>query len=64
MEDVMGRPMGSTNREKPFNDALRIELRSNPLAMRRIAAKLIERAEEGDLSAISEIADGKPYADD
>jgi len=63
MEDVTGRPIGSTNREKPFNGALLIELRSNPLALRRIAAKLVERAEEGDLAAIREIADrldGKP----
>jgi len=59
----MGRPIGSTNREKPFNDALRIELRSNPLALRTIAGKLIEKAEEGELAAIREIADrldGKP----
>jgi hypothetical protein len=35
----------------------------DPLALRRIAAKLIERAEEGELVAIREIADrldGKP----
>ena len=59
----MGRPIGSLNREKPFNQALLIELRSNPLALRRIAAKLVERAEEGELAAIREIADrldGKP----
>jgi hypothetical protein len=59
----MGRPIGSLNRERPFNQALLIELRSNPLALRRIAAKLIERAEEGELAAIREIADrldGKP----
>jgi hypothetical protein len=63
MVDVMGRPVGSTKREKPFNSALLIELRSNPLALRRIAVKLVERAEEGDLAAIREIADrldGKP----
>jgi hypothetical protein len=51
------------NREKLFNQALLIELRSNPHALRRIAAKLIERAEEGELAAIREIADrldGKP----
>jgi hypothetical protein len=38
-------------------------LRGNPLALRRIAAKLVERAEESDLAAIREIADrldGKP----
>jgi hypothetical protein len=59
----MGRPIGSINRQKPFNDALLLTLRSNPLALRRIAAKLVERAEEGDLAAIREIADrldGKP----
>ena len=48
----MGRPIGSMNREKPFNSALLIELRSNPHALRRIAAKLIERATEGELAAI------------
>jgi hypothetical protein len=59
----MGRPVGSVNREKPFNDALRIALRSDPLRLRRIADKLAEKAEEGDLAAIREIADrldGKP----
>ena len=59
----MGRPIGSMNRQKPFNDALLMTLRSNPLALRRISAKLIEKAEEGDLAAIREIADrldGKP----
>jgi hypothetical protein len=38
-------------------------LRSNPVALRRIAAKLVEKAEEGELTAIREIADrldGKP----
>jgi hypothetical protein len=59
----MGRPIGSLNREKVFNQALLIELRSNPLALRRIAAKLVEKAEDGELAAIREIADrldGKP----
>jgi hypothetical protein len=32
-------------------------LRGNPLALRRIAAELVERAEEGDLAGIREIAD-------
>jgi hypothetical protein len=51
------------NREKPFNQALLMTLRSNPVALRRIAAKLVEKAEEGELAAIREIADrldGKP----
>ena len=59
----MGRPIGSVNREKPFNDALRMALRGDPLRLRRIAEKLAEKAEEGDLAAIREIADrldGKP----
>src|SRR4051812_15097311 len=59
----MGRPIGSVNREKPFNDALRIALRGDPLQLRRIAEKLAEKAEEGDLAAIRELADrldGKP----
>ena len=60
---VMGRPIGSVNREKPFNDALRIALRSHPLRLRRIAEKLTEQAQEGDLAAIRELGDrldGKP----
>jgi hypothetical protein len=59
----MGRPIGSVNKEKPFNDALRIALRGDPLRLRRIAEKLAEKAEEGDLAAIRELADrldGKP----
>ena len=51
------------NREKPFNDALRIARRGDPLRLRRIAEKLAGEAEEGDLAAIREIADrldGKP----
>ena len=38
----MGRPIGSVNREKPFNDALRIALRGDPLRLRRIADKLAD----------------------
>src|SRR3954465_1377968 len=59
----MGRPIGSVNRQKPFNDALRLALRGDPLRLRRIAEKLAEKAEEGDLAAIRELADrldGKP----
>jgi hypothetical protein len=39
MEDVMGRPIGSINRQKPFNDALLMTLHGNPLALRRIARR-------------------------
>jgi hypothetical protein len=59
----MGRPIGSVNRQKPFNDALRIALRGDPLRLRRIADKLAALAEQGDLGAIRELADrldGKP----
>ena len=59
----MGRPIGSVNREKPFNDALRIALKRDPLRLHRIAERLADKAEEGDLAAIREIADrldGKP----
>jgi hypothetical protein len=63
MESIMGRPIGSVNKEKPFNDALRIALRGDPLRLRRIADKLATLAEGGDLGAIRELADrldGKP----
>ena len=43
----MGRPIGSVNREKPFNDALRIALRGDPLRLRRIAEKLAKRRRRG-----------------
>ena len=59
----MGRPIGSVNRERPFNDALRIALKRDPLRLHRIAERLADKAEAGDLAAIREIADrldGKP----
>lgn len=59
----MGRPIGSVNKEKPFNDALRIALRSRPLALRRIADQLLDKAEQGNLAYIHELIDrldGKP----
>lgn len=56
----MGRPIGSVNRQKPFADALRMEIcaGNDPLRLRAIARKLIEMAEGGDLQAIKEIGDG------
>ncbi len=60
----MGRPIGSLNREKPFTDALRVALLSGGgRRLRIIADKLAEKAEQGDLQAIQQIADrldGKP----
>ncbi len=55
----MGRPIGSINRQKPFADALRMEIcaGNDPRQLRAIARKLIEMAEGGDLQAIKEIAD-------
>lgn len=53
--------------EKPFRDALRMEIAalgdSDPKALRAIARKLLERAADGDMQAIRELADrtdGKP----
>jgi hypothetical protein len=61
----MGRPIGSLNRQKPFADALRMEIcaGNDPRHLRAIARKLFEKALDGDLQAIREIADrldGKP----
>jgi len=60
----VGRPIGSSNRERPFADALRVALRSgNPHRLRAIAEKLIQKALDGDLPAIRDLADrldGKP----
>lgn len=62
----MPRPAGSPNKDKPFVEALRMELAAagdNHKALRRIAKTLIGMAENGDMQAISAIADrldGKP----
>jgi hypothetical protein len=54
----MGRPIGSVNRDKPFTDALRVALLSGGgRRLRIIADKLADKAEQGDLHAIREIAD-------
>lgn len=61
----MANPRGQ-QRDKPFRDALRMELASageDHKALRNIARKLIAKAEAGEDSAIREIADrmdGKP----
>lgn len=46
--------------EKPFRDALRMEIAEageNSRALRNIAKKLIAQAEAGDMQAIKEFAD-------
>jgi hypothetical protein len=55
----MGRPIGSVNRQRPFADALRMEIYAcnDPRRLRAIARKLIEMAEGGDLQAIKEVGD-------
>lgn len=55
----MGRPVGSVNNAKPFADALRMEIfaGNNHRHLRALARKLFERALDGDLAAIREIAD-------
>ena len=63
---MAGRPKGATNKDKPFAEALRMELASagtDHKRLRNIASKLIELAECGELQAIQQIADrldGKP----
>ena len=54
----MGRPVGSLNRQKPFTDMLRVALLSGGgRRLRIIADKLAEKAGQGDLQAIQQIAD-------
>lgn len=53
----MGRPLGSANKQRPFRVALNIALHARPLALRRIADQLLDRAEGGDLAAAREIID-------
>jgi len=59
----VGRPLGSPNKQKPFREALSIALHSRPLALRRIADRLLDSAEQGDLHAAREVIDrldGRP----
>lgn len=62
----MARPAGSQNKDKPFRDALRMELAAageDHKALRDIARSLIGAASSGDVQAAKEIRDtldGKP----
>lgn len=56
----MPRPAGSENKDKPFREALRMEIsdaKKNPKILRKIAKSLLSLAAEGDVSAIKEVAD-------
>jgi hypothetical protein len=53
---------GGRPKEKPFRDALRMEIAQATAddslrSLRRIARKLLDEASEGDLQAIKEVAD-------
>jgi hypothetical protein len=57
---MAGNANSGRKQEKPFRDALRIELAAaegNQRGLRLIARKLIEAAEEGKMDAIKELAD-------
>ena len=62
----MGNANSGRRQEKPFADALRMEIKArgeDHKALRRIAGKLLDMAEEGNLEAIKILgdrADGKP----
>lgn len=57
---MAGNANSGRKQEKPFRDALRMELAAageDNKALRVIARALIERAGEGDMQAIKELAD-------
>lgn len=65
MSRPRGRPIGSLNKEKPFREALRMELADggDMRKLRRIAAALIGKAMDGDVQSavlIADRLDGKP----
>ena len=63
---MAGRPIGSLSKDKPFREALRMQLAAageDHKALRAIAQELIGKATNGDVAAIKEIADrldGRP----
>ena len=66
MSIKIGRPPGAENKDKPFREALRLELANmgdDLKALRKIARQVIMSATEGKMDAVREIADrldGKP----
>lgn len=63
---MAGRPPGAQNKDKPFRQALRMELAAAGEDLRRlrtIARALLDKAEAGDVASIKEVADrldGRP----
>lgn len=64
---MAGNKNSGRKQEKPFRDALRMEIAAlgsdDPKALRKLASKLLEMASNGDLAALREVADrtdGKP----
>lgn len=56
----MARPKGAQNKDKPFREALRMEISKagdNHKRLREIAKALLDKAASGDVSAIKETAD-------
>ena len=57
---MAGNRNSGRRQEKPFADALRMEvtaLKGDRKSLRLVARKLIEKAEDGDMAAIKELAD-------
>lgn len=64
---MAGRPLGSVNKDKPWQDALRLAVMEDAgdgfKKLRRIANACVDAAMTGDMMAIKEIGDrldGKP----
>ncbi len=66
MAGVKGRSGTNKGKDKPFAEALRMEIAAagdNHKRLRRIANALLEKAETGDIQAIAQVADrldGRP----
>lgn len=67
MAGVKGRSGTNRNKDKPFTEALRMEISEagdDHKALRIIARALVEKAQAGDMQAIQQVADrldGKPH---
>jgi hypothetical protein len=60
-----GRPLGAENKDKPYREALRMEIAAADdfKGLRAIARAHLDKARSGDMAAIKELADrldGKP----